>query len=200
MPKDHSPLAHYRKAFPAGLEQHHRELLRRYFGEGESVGMESFRNLMKVSGMIQKLSEKGLDRQDMSMAKMRLLFMLLMRDDEGMLATDLSKLQGVMPNTTSSLVASLHKAGLIARLAHPSDRRKHIIKITPAGRDVLNGLAPHQRQFVQELFENFSDEEMSQFSHLINKLMETVQSLLCREAVAAKPEEVNTHPTDRPTI
>jgi len=81
MPKDHSSHAYYRKQFPTGLEQHHRELLRRYFGEGESVGMEAFRSLMKASGMVQKLSEKGLDKQGMSMAKMRLLFMLLQMEN-----------------------------------------------------------------------------------------------------------------------
>jgi DNA-binding MarR family transcriptional regulator len=199
MPKDHSSHARYHKQFPAGLEQHYRDLLRHYFGEGQSIGIDAFRSLIKASGMVQKLSEKGMDKHGMSMAKMRLLFLLLMRDEEGMLASDLSKLQGVGPNTTSSLVASLLKAGLIIRLAHPYDGRKHIIKITPAGREILLGLAPHQQQFVQTLFENFSDEELLTFSVLLNKVIDNVQHLMCADQF--KPEEVGkvTQP-DQPTI
>ncbi|MBX3086243.1 MAG: MarR family transcriptional regulator [Anaerolineae bacterium] len=197
MSKDHPTRDHYRKFLPSGLEQHHRDLLRRYFGEGESVWMETFRSLMKVSNMVQALSEKGLDKHGMSMAKIRMLFMLLMRDEEGMLPSELSRLQGVMPNTISSLIASLREAGMIAQVAHPSDRRKRIIKITDAGRAMLTDLGPHQRNFVQMMFENFSDDEVHQFSLLINKLIGNVQGLLCKEGDDSKDKEVTTTQPDQ---
>jgi len=87
---------------------------------------------------------------------------------------------------------------MIAQVAHPSDRRKRIIKITDAGRALLTDLGPHQRTFVQEMFENFSDDEVRQFSLLINKLIGNVQGLLCKEGTDSKAKEVTTQTDQQP--
>jgi DNA-binding MarR family transcriptional regulator len=105
-----------------------------------------------------------------------------------------------MPNTISSLIASLRQAGLIAQVTHPSDGRKRIIKITDVGKAVLADLGPHQRTFVQELFENFSDEEIRSFSQLLNKLLSNVTRLLGRENIEDKCDPVQAAPTDQQPV
>lgn len=42
------------------------------------------------------------------------------------------------PNMTSDVVRSLKSRGLIARLAHPTDRRAHCLQLTPKGAQVCD--------------------------------------------------------------
>jgi DNA-binding MarR family transcriptional regulator len=109
------------------------------------------------------------------------LFMLAVCETEGMLPSEISKMQGVMPNTVSSSLASLRDAGLIEQASHPIDGRKRVMRITPAGHDALAAIAPVQREFLEVLFDHFSDEEMSTLNRLLTKLLDNVQRMSERE-------------------
>jgi DNA-binding MarR family transcriptional regulator len=172
---DHEP---YRALFHSGMAQRHHDLLQRFFGEGDTSSMMVFRSLLRVASLINAISEKALDPHGLSLAKVRLLIILMLRDEEGLLPSEVSKLQGVMPNTISSLVASLRDAGLIEQAAHPSDKRKHIIKIAPPGREVLQNIAPLQHTFVRALFEDFTDHELQSLGELVGKLTDRVQRMM----------------------
>jgi DNA-binding MarR family transcriptional regulator len=55
----------------------------------------------------------------------------------------------VHPASVTNLVDGLERAGLVVRAAHPSDRRKTLATITPAGRDVAESAtaALHEMRF-----------------------------------------------------
>ncbi|MBX3064357.1 MAG: MarR family transcriptional regulator [Anaerolineae bacterium] len=153
------------------------ELLKQMKPE-DACSMDAFRNLMKVSGMITAGADKNLDRYGLSMSKLRLLFWLQLRQEEGMLPSELSKLHGVMPNTISSLIVSMARTGWIEIARHPHDRRKRVIRITRKGSNLLEEIGPSHQNFLNRLFSNFSEEEKQTLSEMLSKLTDNVQRLL----------------------
>jgi MarR family 2-MHQ and catechol resistance regulon transcriptional repressor len=173
--------------FTEAMRARQAELLRGVSRE-DACSLDAFRSLMKVSNLVSAVAEKRLDRQHLSMSKMRLLLLLRLRENEGMLPSELSKLQGVMPNTISSLLASMNQAGWIERVTHPADRRKRIIRITNMGKRVLDEVVPTHRDLLHELFGNFSEDDKLTLTTLLDKLIDNVQAVMTAEEEAQKQD------------
>jgi DNA-binding MarR family transcriptional regulator len=74
-----------------------------------------------------RLREKGA-----SVARLRALRMLA-RAEEPLRMRDLSEMTGVAARTTTSLVDSLERDGLVERVRHPEDRRAFLVRLTDEG-------------------------------------------------------------------
>jgi DNA-binding MarR family transcriptional regulator len=69
-----------------------------------------------------------------SVARLRALRMLAL-EGVPLRMRDLSELLGVVARTTTTLVDSLERDGLVSRVPHPEDRRAFLIDLTEAGRE-----------------------------------------------------------------
>lgn len=154
------------------------EMIRRDTHGADPASIEMFRGIMKVSAMITSLADKHLARFGLTMAKMRLLFLLHYRgSDKGLLPSELSKFQGVMPNTVTSLVNSLRASGLIEQIEHIHDKRKRLIRITDAGRNLIKQVGPEHIHFVETLFEELSPDLREQMAHGLGSLTDKLITL-----------------------
>ena len=68
-----------------------------------------------------------------SVARLRALRMLA-SSPEPLRMRDLSEMLGVAARTTTALVDSLERDGLVERVRHPVDRRAFLLSLTPLGR------------------------------------------------------------------
>ena len=161
------------------IRARYRDMLRRAFGDVDDSSIELFGNLMRAQHLISSVMERHMSQYDLSRAKLGLLMWLNTLDkdgaESGLLPSQLSKMQGVMPNTVSSLLNSLREQGLIEQLRHPQDRRKRIICITQAGRDLLAEVGPHYHGFVRELFAGLTDDEKKDLIALMHKMFQSIE-------------------------
>jgi MarR family transcriptional regulator, 2-MHQ and catechol-resistance regulon repressor len=155
-----------------------REVMQRMYGDSVLHGFDLFRSLAKSYHMIANLAERDLSVHGLSSAKLRILLILKLRQEEdpgqGMLPSELSKVHGVTPNTISSLINSLREARLIEQDNHPKDRRKHIIRLTVQGQQVLDQLGPEHFKFTRDIFDGLSVEEQQILTTLLQKLVASV--------------------------
>jgi DNA-binding MarR family transcriptional regulator len=160
------------------IEKRYRDMMARAFGQSDTCTMDLFRNLMRTSHIVTALVDRHLSKHNLTIAKLRLLFWLKLRSDEGegMLASELSHFQGIMPNTVSSLLGSLRRAGLVEQVSHISDRRKRVIRITAAGIDLLHEIGPEHHAFMRTLFQELSDEEIQTLNSLLTKLVTSMKA------------------------
>lgn len=164
----------------------HREL---YGGDTDLTWMHTFRNLMKAHNVVAALMEKRMARFGLSLAKSRLLFWLAMRDQEGVLPSELSRFQGIQPNTVTTLVASLREAGLIEQVAHGQDRRKRVIKITQTGRDLIRKFGPGHHDVVEALLGDLSPEAVAEFNQTLTNITNRAQALLTEQSDVNLPAD-----------
>lgn len=72
---------------------------------------------------------------------------------------------------------TLVKRGLITRGASPEDRRRVVIRITPAGRRFVQKILPPMFPRVRAMFAGFSDTDKRQLSRLLRKLADNLDQL-----------------------
>lgn len=76
----------------------------------------------------------------------KLLVLANLRRDGGVAAADLAAEFRVLPQSLTRLLASLDTAGLIVREPDPTDGRKSLIRITPAGEAALSAEMRNRRE------------------------------------------------------
>ena len=77
--------------------------------------------------------------------------------------------------TMTGIVDRLKDAGLVARGDDPADRRKVVISLTPAGRDLLDRARNTQRARIVYALEKFSAQDRREFLRLLTSYLETFE-------------------------
>lgn len=166
---------------PIEFDARFREMLEHNYGPVEMSALKLWRCLAMAHGLLSGALERNMAQYNLSTSKLRILFWLKMRADEGkdgggLLPSELSRFHGVTPNTMSSLLNSMRESGLIEQINHPKDRRKHVIKITQAGEAVLHEVGPAYKHYVDELFTGLSEEERQILITLLQKVIFSARS------------------------
>ena len=94
----------------------------------------------------------------LTMSQLRVLHTL--NGDPGMTAGKLAEHLGVRPSTVTGIVDRLVKQALVQRQADPDDRRVVRNILTVRGTEVLSDLARAGRDFIMNIFERLSEEEL----------------------------------------
>ena len=77
----------------------------------------------------------------------------------------------ITTGTMTSVLDTLEKRGLVQRLAHPEDRRKLLVQITPAAQAILDELLPSLHERERDVMSDaLSDREQRTLLQLIAKL------------------------------
>ncbi|HEY7016901.1 MAG TPA: MarR family transcriptional regulator [Gaiellaceae bacterium] len=87
----------------------------------------------------------------------------------GLRIGELAERVGVDDTTTTRLVDRLEQLGLAERRAEQGDRRAIVVALTPAGEEVVTGVAVQRQEFFCEVLEALEPEERSQLVELTRK-------------------------------
>jgi DNA-binding MarR family transcriptional regulator len=94
-----------------------------------------------------------------------------------MLAEDIRETQatiadalGLDPSRLVAVLDSLEAKGLVARQRDPHDRRRHVVKITPAGKRELEKLRAITKKLEDEYFASFTREDRAAFHEFLVRL------------------------------
>jgi DNA-binding MarR family transcriptional regulator len=122
------------------------------FNVQDTEVLDLFHHLKAVSHLLSYLIGEYRKDGKLSQARMRLLIRLVIDNklgiDAGLQPSALSESLGVSRNTVSALLNGLQEQGLIERHLHPTDRRQFLIRITPAGCDLVYTRAPQFAAFI----------------------------------------------------
>ncbi|MBV8603241.1 MAG: MarR family transcriptional regulator [Pelomonas sp.] len=94
----------------------------------------------------------------------------LERSEGGLTMRELSERLMVTGGNVTGVTDQLEAEGLVARHAHPSDRRSTTVQLTPAGRRAFRKMAATHEQWVVELLAGWSAEDKHQVYALLARL------------------------------
>lgn len=83
----------------------------------------------------------------------------------------------VTSGTTTSILDTLERRGLITRVPHPSDRRKLLIDITDEARAMVDKMLPLVHGASRDVFSVFSDAECETFVGLLKRIQGRLDEL-----------------------
>lgn len=155
-----------------------RRQLKAWLGLEDTSGVEilgMLRGLSRLSDLVESQEFAGLD---LSGPRWGLLMMLLAHERlgnrQGLTPSALSRHQGVSKNTISSLLRGLEAQGYIQRMLDAEDHRVFRIRLTDAGRQVVQAQAPGRVAYMNRLAAGLSREEREQLLALLEKLRRSV--------------------------
>ncbi|MEO8744890.1 MAG: MarR family transcriptional regulator [Candidatus Dormiibacterota bacterium] len=144
----------------------------------EAPALEAIAAVRAAARYLHLMQDRWADAHGLSEGRMQLLFMLKRFGDGGGISLGhLADLQGVTPRTITGLVDNLEKAGLVERVAEPSDRRSILARLTPAGKARIESLRQPTWKLTSPLTAGFSGEELIQLRHLSLKLLANAQEM-----------------------
>ncbi|WP_405779022.1 MarR family winged helix-turn-helix transcriptional regulator [Streptomyces sp. NBC_00859] len=108
----------------------------------------------------------------------------------------LAELLAVDMSVTSRHVAHVAERGWIERSPDPADRRSRILRLTPAGTDMLGVLAERHIESLARTLSDWSDDEVGQLNVLLERLRASFGD--CR-AWAGQHEQTRTSASTRVT-
>lgn len=119
---------------------------------------EVLRHLLALAPLVDRLAARGLARRRLSHPCARLL--LELHDGGPRVMRELAAAQGVTPRAITALVDRLEADGLVARGAHPHDRRAVLVRLTPAGRARVRSMRAAARRLADDLLAGVSPPEV----------------------------------------
>ncbi len=91
---------------------------------------------------------------------------------ENLRMKELAGKMGVTTGTLTVMIDRLEKAGLVLRQPHPNDRRSYVITLTSRGREHFKEHHKLHSLLTAELTASFNDQEVSELSHLLGRLIQ----------------------------
>lgn len=159
---------------PGGHAQIIRGFIRSLAGGADLSGMELVRLISRVANAYESAADEALRPTGLSGSRLALLIHLLAEERcgavDGISPTHLSHHHRVSKNTISALLRGLEAQGFIERTLDPNDRRVFKIRLTDAGRQLIQTVAPQHIEFMNGLAIGLTAEEREQLITLLGKL------------------------------
>ncbi|MGH6989623.1 MAG: MarR family winged helix-turn-helix transcriptional regulator [Stellaceae bacterium] len=92
------------------------------------------------------------------------------RAPDGLAMGELSSRLMVSGGNVTGLVEALRREGMVARKAHPADRRSQIIRLTAKGRRFFDAMAPVHEAWIDRLFGRMTHAELDELFRLLGQL------------------------------
>lgn len=124
-------------------------------------------------GRLQRAALPGQDLATRSLtgAKFRYLDALATAD-RGLGIVEIAELIGVDQPRASRLTADLERDGLVVRTRDPADHRRHVVTLTPAGRQPVEQAQALRRDRVEQALQALTPSERRQLADLLTRFLD----------------------------
>jgi DNA-binding MarR family transcriptional regulator len=132
--------------------------------------------LWAVAWLLGEGMQSGLAERGLTLARAELLWQL--QRNGACAQSALSAALRVTPRNITGLVDALEADGLVARSAHPSDRRATLVSLTEKGKATTAAMGRDQERFARELFADASSEELASLVGWLDRLLGRIRARL----------------------
>jgi len=142
------------------------------------MGQGSACSSLVLLSRLAKQAYRRVDEEVIGMAWRHLVSLAYVRDHDACPQQDLADAFCMDANNVVLLLNELEELGYVSRLRDPSDRRRHLVQLTAAGRDALGRAERAEGRLEDEVLHALEPAER-----------ETLQRLLSRALHAVEPDD-----------
>jgi DNA-binding MarR family transcriptional regulator len=147
-------------------------------GDVDPTGLRLLRLVKTTANLYETVVSQALSAKGLSGPRWHLLIRLLVQEHRthgaGLSPTDLSRCLNVSRNTVSALLRGLEEQGLIERTLDPDDKRMFWIRLSGAGRALVEASAPQHVDYLNGLVAGLAPAEQAQLIELLEKLYQSL--------------------------
>ncbi len=141
--------------------------------EARSAALE---RLWALTLLLGDTMQAGLEERGLTLARAGLLWELQALGPSTQQA--LSRALRVTPRNITGLVDALEADGLVARAAHPTDRRATVVALTEKGLNLARALKRDQDEGAQFLFKDLTPDQLVAFVKVVDHVIAAVRSMV----------------------
>ncbi len=138
-----------------------------------TTAQETFRALLRDCGLIGRVMQPFFARFGISVSQWGTLATLNMAEQEGLAGlrlTDLSDRLLIRPPSITGVVDRLQRQGLVARENSATDLRAKQVRLTPAGRDVVDRVLRQHAARIGQIMGGLGPDEQRTLHGLLERL------------------------------
>jgi MarR family transcriptional regulator, 2-MHQ and catechol-resistance regulon repressor len=136
---------------------------------GDPLAHRALDSLLRAEATVRRRLTADLEREGVSATGFSVLVVLTTAGGELELRTLRARLRTSKANATE-VVTTLESRGLVQRFRLPHDRRAASVRLTAAGRVIVDRLLPEHTQRVQDAFAVLDEDEKRQLADICRKL------------------------------
>ncbi len=142
--------------------------------ERQRTAAETIRALDVTVRAIRRVRERWAQRYGLSEVRLQMITLIRYHPAEQLTLGQLARALDLSPRTVTSLVDLLERDGLVTRQPKEGDRRAIQVRLTEAGRSLVDSVSARVFRRSSPLFEGISDDEMHQLRDLTYRLLVNV--------------------------
>lgn len=142
---------------------------------------------MRTIGLFRRVMEPYFARHGISQAQWGVLINLHCAAEAGQASMRLADLVGkllVKPPSVTNVVEKLRVAGLISRECSATDHRSKVVRLTPAGQDVVERVLKQHGRQIALVLAGLDGGEQAELKSLLGKLNSHLESVAPHESFA----------------
>lgn len=140
------------------------------------TGTEIIGRIVRMDSFIGKMIDYNLSRYRMNIGDFNILAVLLREKTHQLTPGRIQEMVFVSSGGLSNRMIRLEDRGLIERSTDPSDRRGVIVKLTEAGKELIERAAPSHMALENSLITNLDESEQETLIRLLRKMLKHVES------------------------
>jgi DNA-binding MarR family transcriptional regulator len=147
----------------------------------------AIRELVRTFGLVEKVMHPYFARFGISGSQWGVLRNLYRAEDEGLAGlrlTDLGERLLIRPASVTGVVDRLERAELVARSDSPTDLRAKHVRLTPAGRQLVERILTGHSAQMDIVLGGLSDTERADLQRLLARLGQHLGAMLARGETA----------------
>lgn len=140
---------------------------------GQNETRTAWLALIRVDGLIRRVSEPHFARYGLSSAQWGVLRSLLRLEERGLPEPRMHELGAallVQPPSLSATLDRMVRAGLVVRKVDPEDQRSRLISMTGAARELMKHAVPDHLEWVEGMLAGLTPVERGRLGRLLDKL------------------------------
>lgn len=140
--------------------------------EGRLLATEAVMNTIRTADLL--FDQIGRLLRPLNVSAAGGLVLGLLRDRGAMPPSELGERLIVTRATVTGVVDSLERRGFVRRIPHPSDRRRLLVEITPAGLDVVQQVRSTIHRAEKAWLGAISDAELRTYIELLHRIQDSL--------------------------
>jgi DNA-binding MarR family transcriptional regulator len=145
------------------------------YPDADIKAISDFVNLLRSCSDISDALDKLLGQHGLLQGRWWVLVLLMRQDDLTSSPSDLAEKAGVTKATMTGFINGLEREGLVLRLMDTVDRRKFLIRLTPAGQQKLDDVMPDYYKKVHALMATLNIPQRDAMVESIKRLAANVE-------------------------
>lgn len=148
-----------------------------------------FARTMLIFHHLPILMEGYFTKMGLTKGRFMVLVQLYRVRKEGLSITEICNFHRVRSATMTGIIDTLEREGQIERVPDPSDRRKVIVRITRAGRELMEGFLPKHQENVGLMLSRLTLKERQVLLNLLEKLHQGIHRFVDDDHAETEGEE-----------